>query len=226
MGAIPQRAKRSLRRGSRIHPAFQPELLELASPPVYFGSSGDRISSRLDLESAEAAAAPWVLCVDYDQAGFRGVDAETGPLGRAVRGSKQFHIAEPWLAAGYRVHISRGVSNHLYAGWTGSLKGLIGLLSRLPHRSDLVVQGLPKIGLGGGPDAYCEVRDVGLIVAGADEVSVDLTALRHAGIPGHPWTFNHPIHGALQFGGGSMCWDEIRTATPAARRGASYNNSA
>jgi hypothetical protein len=102
----------------------------------------------------------------------------------------------------------------------------IGLLSRLPHPSDLVVQGLPKIGLGGGPDAYCEVRDVGLVVAGTDEASVDLIALRHAGIPGNPWAFNHPIHGALQFGRGPMCWDEIRTAAPSSRRAASYNSSA
>jgi hypothetical protein len=86
----------------------------------------------------------------------------------------------------------------------------IGLLSRLPHQADLVVQSLPKIGLGGGPDAYFDVRDVGVVVAGTDEISVDLVALREAGVEGNPWAYNHPIHGALQFGSGPMCWDEIR----------------
>jgi hypothetical protein len=351
--------------------------LERAAPAVYFGSSDDRISSARDLESAEAAASPWVVCVDYDQAGFRDVEPGVGPLGRAIWGSNQFHVAEPWIRADYRVHISRGVSNHLFAGWTGSLKGLvglhalgarpadlgmkqrgespldtltavmrtgaftgllavragipdfsrvaslcddpecraanqrcvtswnemsslaagrevwakgaltieeelrrdqsagvadievmakmrrsasallaeaervapgfrrslwqgvgdgtraflltmwkmrellpavmrdeslglrIGLLSRLPYRADLVVQGLPKIGLGGGPDAYFDVRDVGIVVAGTDEISVDLTALRYARVPGNPWAFNHPIHGSLQFGWGPICRDEI-----------------
>src|SRR5262249_40544374 len=69
----------------------------------------------------------------------------------------------------------------------------IGLLSRLPYQADLVVQSLPKIGLGGGPDAYFDVRDVGVMVAGTDEVSVDLTAIRCAGVTGNPWQFNHPI---------------------------------
>jgi hypothetical protein len=86
----------------------------------------------------------------------------------------------------------------------------IGLLSRLPHQADLVVEGLPKIGIGGGPDAYFEVRDVGVVVAGADEITVDLVALREAGVEGNPWAYNHPIHGALQFGRGPMSWDEIR----------------
>jgi hypothetical protein len=89
----------------------------------------------------------------------------------------------------------------------------IGLLSRLPYQADLVVQGLPKIGLGGGPDAYFDVRDAGIVVAGTDEISVDLTAIREAGIDGNPWSFNHPIHGALQFGRGPMCWEEIRNVS-------------
>ncbi|HET8547993.1 MAG TPA: hypothetical protein VFL57_08315, partial [Bryobacteraceae bacterium] len=101
--------------------------LEQASPPVYFGSSDDRVSSARDLEAAEAAASPWVACVDYDQAGFSAVEPKVGPLGRAIWGTNQFHIAEPWVKADYRVHVSRGVSTHLFAGWTGSLKGLIGL---------------------------------------------------------------------------------------------------
>lgn len=94
----------------------------------------------------------------------------------------------------------------------------IGLLSRLPYRADLVVQGLPKIGLGGGPDAYFEARDVGIVVAGTDEISGDLTALRYAGVPGNPWAFNHPIHGALQFGSGPICWDEIRDVSSVSTR--------
>jgi hypothetical protein len=320
-----------------------------------------------------------VTCVDYNDAGFVAVDSDAGPLGRALWGSKQFHVAAPWIAAAHRVHISRGVSTHVYAGWTGALKGLvglhalgarpadrgmrergespldvltavmqagsftglfearagisgfarlvsdindpqcraafeqsvtswnelsgypaarsiwakgaaaleadlrrdqaagvpdpelmakmrrgtvvllaeaeraapgfrvklgqavgdgtraffltmwnmrhllpaamrdesmgmrIGLLTCLRQRSDLVIQGLPKIGLGGGPDAYFEARDVGAIIAGTDEISVDLTALRIAGLSGHPWAFNHPIYGAVQFSGGPINWRQIRT---------------
>jgi len=354
------------------------EFLAKASPPVFFGSAEDRVSSPRDLEAVEAAARPWVVCVDYDETGFRTVEPDLGPLGQAVWGTREFQIAEPWASADYRVHVSRGVSNHLFAGWTGALKGLvglhalglrpgdqgmnqrgespldvlsavmqaggftglparragvsdfaglaarcdnaecrsavqqsakqwqdlssfasgrkiwaagaaaleaelrklraegtsetvlmakmrqrtrailedaereapgfraslwqgvsdgtrafiltmwrlrdhlpdamrdermglrIGLLSRLPHQADLVVQGLPKIGLGGGPDAYFEVRDAGIVVAGTDEISVDLIAIQEAGIGGNPWAFNHPVHGALQFGRGPMCWEEVR----------------
>src|SRR5262249_3235004 len=100
---------------------------ERLSPPVYFGSSEDRISSPRDLEAAEAAASPRVTCVDYDRAGFRKVAPEFGPLAAAVWGTNLFQIAEPWAAADYRVHVTRGVSNHLFAGWTGALKGLVGL---------------------------------------------------------------------------------------------------
>jgi hypothetical protein len=89
----------------------------------------------------------------------------------------------------------------------------IGLLARLPCQADLVIQGLPKVGLGGGPDAYFEVRDVGIVLAGTDEISVDLAAIRRAGVPGNPWAFNHPIHAALQFGRGPICWEQIRTLT-------------
>ena len=94
-----------------------------------------------------------------------------------------------------------------------------GLLARLPYQADLVVQGLPKIGLGGGPDAYFEVRDAGVLVAGTDEIGVDLTAIRMAGVPGNPWAFNHPIHGALQFGRGPMSWEEIRVVSREAAHG-------
>lgn len=363
--------------GTGREPLFKLLALEQGSPPVYLGSRQDVDSTQQDLERVERAAAPWVRCVDYDVEGFRAIDPGLGPLATAVWGGRQFHVAEPWVAAHYRVHLTRGASNHVFAGWTGSLKGLvglhalggrpadlgmvqrgtnplelltavmrsggitgmfaarggvagypilaaasedsrclaataqsteswnalaqfaagrevwtkgvneldaelradqaaglppielmakmrrvaanllaradlaspgfrdslwqgvadgtiaflltmwrirnlipevmrderlglrIGLLSRLPYQADLVVQGLPKIGLGGGPDAYFEARDVGIVVAGTDEISVDLTALRHAGVAGNPWAFNHPIHGALQFDRGPMCWEEI-----------------
>lgn len=355
---------------------------ESATPAVYFGSHDGHAGSAEERARMEAAAAPWVICVDYDQAGFRAIEPNIGPLGQAIWGSKRFHIAEPWAAADYRVHVTRGVSTHLFAGWTGALKGLIGLhalggrpgdhgmrmrgesafeilnailasgsftglfarragvdgfaalaagctdescrqwldrcesswsevvrlgagrsvwaagaaglnaelwrdreagrgeielmakmrhrgavlleqaeqaspgfrralwqgvadgtraflltmwrlrdhlpagmrdermglriglLSQLPQQADLVVQSLPKIGIGGGPDAYFEVRDCGVVVAGSDEMSVDLGALRAAGIPGNPWAFHHPLHGALQFGRGPMSWEDIRTLTP------------
>jgi hypothetical protein len=357
--------------------------LERAGSPVFFGSQDDRVSSPEDLAEVEAVAAPWVVCVDYDVAGFRAIQPDFGPLARAIWGSNHFHVAESWVTADYRVHVTRAASNHAFAGWTGSLKGLIGLhalggrpadlgmrmrggsplqvlaavmqsasftglfatrfglpdfesfaarctdadclsaiergrqswseierfsagrdiwkrgatalaaeldreheagaseieimakmrrrtaallveceqaspgfraslwqgvidgtraflltswrlrdlvpaemrdermgmriglLSRLPHQADLVVQAMPKIGLGGGPDAYFEVRDVGVIVAGTDEMSVDLMAIREAGVPGNPWAFAHPIHGALQFGRGPMSWDEIRVVSAA-----------
>mgnify|MGYP001250921714 CR=1 FL=1 len=352
--------------------------LEQMQPPVYVGSLEDRLTTLEELGEAEAAASPWVVCVDYDVTGFRTVTPDLGPLGRAVHGSSRFHVAEPWAAADYRVHVSRSASNHLFAGWTGALKGLIGLhalgcrpgdvgmrergqspldvllavmhsasftgllsaragvmdfsrllsdcedmdcraagekslqswsrlmefaagraiwaegalaldkelreakatgipdmdimarmrrataelveraeraspgfraalvqgvgdgtraflltmwrmrdliplamrdasmgqriglLSHLPYQADLVVQGMAKIGLGGGPDAYFEVRDVGVVVAGTDEMAVDLAALRAAGVPGNPWEYNYPIGAALQFGRGPMCWEEIR----------------
>jgi hypothetical protein len=128
-------------------------------------------------------------------------------------------------APGFRASLWQGVADgtraflltlwkmreHLPAVMRDERMGMrIGLLSRLPHQSDLVVQGLPKIGLGGGPDAYFEVNDVGIVVAGTDEVSVDVTAIRHAGVPGNPWAFNHPVHGAVQFGHGPIAYDEIR----------------
>ena len=102
-------------------------LLEQASSPAYFGSSGDRVSSPADREAAEAAASRWVVCVDYDRTGHRALDPELGPLAHAIWGSNLFHIAEPWAAADYRVHVTRGASTHLFAGWTGALKGLVGL---------------------------------------------------------------------------------------------------
>lgn len=60
--------------------------------------------------------------------------------------------------------------------------------------------------------AFASLRALrGFAVAGSDEISVDLAAIRRAGIPGNPWAFNHPIHAALQFGRGPICWDQIRT---------------
>jgi hypothetical protein len=88
----------------------------------------------------------------------------------------------------------------------------IGLLASVPMQADLVVQGLPKIGTEGGPDAYRVVRDTGLVVGGTDEVTVDIVALRNANVPGNPWSFNWPIHGAVQFGRGPAVLDEIRLA--------------
>lgn len=358
--------------------------LEQASRPAYLGAVDDRRSTPDQIAAIEKAAAPWVLCVDYDVAGYRAIEPDLGPLGRAVRGASPFHVAAPWVDADYRVHISRSASTHLFAGWTGALKGLIGLhglggrpgdmgmkirgenpldvltavmhsgaftglfasragipdfsrllsecqdsdclsacrrseeswnnltrlaagrriwaegatalekelrrdqsggapdieimakmrreatalllraeaaspgfreamlqgvadgtraflltlwnmrealpremrdesmgqriglLSRLPHQADLVVQGAAKVGIGGGPDAYTTVKDVGIVVAGTDEISVDLAVLRAAGIPGCPWEYNHPIRGALQFGRGPMSWEEIHHASLAA----------
>jgi hypothetical protein len=367
------------RGGARASAALEKlEALERATPPVFLGSSQDRVTSAEERAAVEEAAAEWVTCVDYDEAGYREIEPAFGPLAQAIWGTSRFQVAEPWVSADYRVHVTRGVSTHVFAGWTGALKGLvglhalggrpadrgmqelglspldvlgpvmragsftglfaaragvrdfdrlaancgdgrclnlisqanrswgalsrfaegraiwkegvekleaelrraeaagematavmlamrrgttallarceqaspgfrasmeqgvvdgtkaflltawrvrdlipatmrdermgmrIGLLSRLPHQADLVVEGLPKIGIGGGPDAYFEVRDVGVVVAGADEITVDLVALREAGVEGNPWAYNHPIHGALQFGRGPMSWDEIR----------------
>jgi hypothetical protein len=54
---------------------------------------------------------------------------------------------------------------------------------------------------------------VGVVVAGTDEIAVDVTAIRLAGVPGNPWSFNHPVFGALQFGRGPMSSSEIRQLT-------------
>jgi hypothetical protein len=300
-----------------------------------------------------------VQCVDFDATGFVPVRTALGPLGLAVWGTRDFHVARPWVEADLRVHVTRGASTHLFAGWTGSLKGLIGLhalglrpadqglnelgmsaldmlgvmmqlsgfngilgvksqvevaestdtwkrlsllkgwghwtaqtlalqeelrsklrngtpetavmaemrrrtrsilddadrqspgfrdavwaavaegtrsgllatwrirnlipptmrdermgmriglLAQLPMQAELVVQGLPKIGIGGGPDAYETVRDVGVVVAGTNQAAVDLAALRAAAVEGNPWEYNHPLFGAVQFGGAPALWDEI-----------------
>ena len=352
------------------------------SDGTFLGSPSDRRSAAADRAAIEAFAAPVVRCVDYDDEGFVPVEPALGPLGLAVWGTRQFRVARPWVEAGYRVHVTRGASTHLFAGWTGALKGLIGLhalglrpgdqgmnqrgesaldllaammhlsgyggilarrsgianlwelaaqrpqesgpllqsrsrwdslgrvqmlkagwmhweksaweleselrqdlrsgtpeteimarmrvrtraileeadrrspgfraalwaavaegthagllfawrirnllpremrddrmgmriglLSHVPYQADLVVQGLPKIGIGGGPDAYERVREVGIVVAATDEISCDLVALRAAQVPGNPWAYNHPIYGALQFGRGPALWEEIRMST-------------
>jgi len=359
--------------------------LESMSVPAFFGSAADRVTSAGDVERVEAIVAPWVRCVDYDETGFVPVRPDLSPLGLAVWGTRDFEIARPWVEADHRVHVTRGCSTHLFAGWTGSLKGLIGLhalglrpgdqgmnergetaldllsammhlsgfsgviarrsgvhnlselasqdsalgsravnsetmwkdfstrmgltagwkswvdgtfaleaelrqelragqsevqvlakmrrrtreilqaadrrspgfrdalwaavaggtrsglltawkfrsllpatmrdermgmriglLAQLPLQAELIVQGLPKIGTGGGPDAYESVRDVGIVVAGTDEVAVDLVALRSASVPGNPWAYNYPIYGALQFGRGPALWEEIKVAPPSA----------
>jgi hypothetical protein len=94
---------------------------------VFFGSKDDKVSTPADLAAAEQAAQKYVTCVDYDKAGFVKVDPELGPLGLSAWGTKDFQIAKPWAEADYRVHVPRGLSTHLLAGWTGSQKGLIGL---------------------------------------------------------------------------------------------------
>ncbi len=362
---------------ARRHLALLREL-ENGSKPAYLGSPADSRSTAADLESIERLAAVCLRCVDFDEEGFVPRKPNLGPLGLAVWGTSEFHLARPWADAAWRVHLTRGVSTHLFAGWTGALKGLIGLhalglrpadqgmnqrgespldvllgvmhmggawggmarrsgvhavrelmgeggpvrqsreraaacweglrqqkefhrgwviwekgalelekqlrrglregvtevevmarmrvrsrellaeaesaspgfraalwnavhegtrdflvntwkvrqllpremrdermglriglLAQLPFRSDLVVESLPKIGIGGGPDAYDEVRDAGIIAAGTDEASVDLVALERAGVPGNPWAYHFPVHGALQFGAGPARWEEI-----------------
>jgi hypothetical protein len=351
--------------------------LESATPPVFFASPADRVTSLAEVAQAESLAGPWVRCVDYDEDGFVAVRTDLGPLGLSLWGGRDFQVARSWVEADHRVHVTRGCSTHLFAGWTGSLKGLVGLhalglrpadqglnelgqspldllsammhlsgfngivgtkagvgdlrqhlpkdaeslvaksrdlwqrlsragkllegwkhwigattalerelradlkngndepavmakmrrltrsvldeadrrspgfrdalwaavydgtrsgllgawrvrsiipsnlrdarmgmrigvLTHLPMQAELVVQGLPKIGIGGGPDAYELVHDAGVLVAGTDEISVDLAALRAAGVPGNPWQYNWPIHGALQLGRGPALWEEIK----------------
>jgi hypothetical protein len=348
---------------------------------VYFGGKDDQVSSAADLTAAEAAAAKYVTCVDYDAAGYVSIDPKLGPLGQAAWGAREFQVAKPWVEADYRVHVARGASNHFLANWTGATKGLIGLhafglrpadqganklgvhpidalplltqnsgmlavfqrrtgvtdvvnrimssgdpklvsafravqakwdglhgnarawgamsdelralharlkkdqaagmsepelmekmrlgvraalesadkvapgfkqmywdttheatrvamvagwrirgvapdeisderlgariglLASLPYQSDLVIQTQPKVGLGGGPDAYGEVKDVGVIIAGTDEASTDAMAWRRAGRKDSLWEENYPVHAALRYGRGPMHHDEVRDAT-------------
>jgi hypothetical protein len=348
---------------------------------VYFGSKDDKVSTPQDLRAAEEAAKKYVACVDYDREGYKSVDPKLGPLGLAAWGTREFKIAKPWAEADFRVHVSRGASTHLLAGWTGATKGLIGLhafglrpvdqgmnkrgedglaafsaltqitgfaavfasrsglkdvlariagsnddglkralkevearwnglresgrawktyaegsaaltaelkrdraagmseadimdkmrwrtrdlldradreapgfrqglwdivhagtrvaltaaasfrgaipneikdeqagariglLTALPYQSDLVIQTQPKIGEGGGPDAYRNVRDVGVIIAGTDEASTDAVAWKRAGRTDNVWEANYPVHAALRYGRGPMHHDEIRDVT-------------
>lgn len=345
---------------------------------VFFGGKDDKTSTPVDLASAEKAAAKYVVPVDYDKAGYVKVDPKLGPIGLASWGTREFQIARPWAEADYRVHVARGASTHLLAGWTGATKGLIGLhafglrpvdqgmdkrgenplaafrgltqitgfaaifanrtgasellakvaasgdpkliaemkscqakweglqkntaawstfsretnaiadeaekalksgaphpevmervrlrtrealdsadravpgfrqafwdaahagtrflfvaarnfrglipaeikdadvgrriglLSQLPYQSDLVIQSQPKMGEGGGPDAYHEVRDVGVIIAGTNERDTDAAAWRAAGKRENLWELNYPVHSAVLFGRGPMHHDEIR----------------
>jgi hypothetical protein len=348
------------------------------SKGVFFGSKDDKVSTPADLKSVEDAASKYVLCVDYDKAGFTRVDPQLGPIGLAAWGAKDFNMAKPWVEADYRVHVARGLSTHILAGWTGSAKGLIGLhafgtrpadqgadkmgqsmvdtlplltqlggfgamfqhrsglsdavarvaasgdpallgamnkakgkvealasrgaayvtyskevkalaaelkrdeaagmpqgevldkmrwrtrelldkadkaspgfrqatwdasneathfgmialshfralipgelkdekmgmriglLTQLPYPSDLVIKSQPKMGEGGGPDAYAKVTDVGVVIAGTDEASTDAAAWKAAGKTENLWTTNHPLHAALIFGRGPMHLDEIK----------------
>jgi hypothetical protein len=345
---------------------------------VFFGSKDDALSTPADLAFAEQAAREYVKVVDFDAEGYTKVDPKLGPIGLAAWGSREFRMSKPWVEADFRVHVARGVSTHLLAGWTGSLKGLIGLhgfgrrpvdrgmaergdsmtavlpaltqvggfmavFSRraaLPHfvekvsalgdpelskglaelearwkqlqqtvgawgifekgtllladelkadeaagmdgvelaakmrsrtravldqadraapgfrqglfdaihagtrfalvaaarfrnlippeirdeavgnriglltvpayRSDLVVQAQPKLGEIGGPDAYGKVSDVGIIVAGTDEASVDVTSWERSGLRENIFRVNHPVHAALRYAHGPMSQDEVK----------------
>jgi hypothetical protein len=86
----------------------------------------------------------------------------------------------------------------------------IGLLTHLPYQSDLVVQSQAKIGVGGGPDAYREVRDVGHVAVGTDEASLDMIAWQEAKQPGNMFELNFPLLWAARFGNAPMHMDEIR----------------
>jgi hypothetical protein len=353
---------------------------------VYFGSKDDRVSTPADLKAAEAAAAKYVTCVDYDKEGYVSVDPELGPLGQAAWGTREFRMAKPWVEADYRIHVARGASNHTLANWTGATKGLIGLhefglrpadqsanrlgqhplealslisqaggmaavfeqrtglknvlekiatsgdpalrqglqaaeakfeglrgnvaawkvyqdgakrlqdelkrdrksgmpegqvfakmrdgmravledadkvapgfkqglwdathqatrvmmtagwafrglipqamrdasvgdrigvLTALPYRSDLVIQSQPKIGEGGGPDAYRTVKDVGVIIAATDEGTADAMAWKAAGKKENMYAENYPVHAALRYGRGPMAVDEVRNVTGAGGR--------
>lgn len=354
------------------------KIVAVENKGVFFGSKDDKTSTPADLKAVEDAASTYVLCVDYDKAGFARVDPQLGPIGMAAWGAKDFNMAKPWVEADFRVHVARGTSTHILAGWTGSVKGLIGLhafgtrpadqgadkmgqnmvdtlplltqlggfgaifqhrsglrdavaraaasndpglkgalehakgkwdaladrgaawatyssesrklatelkadqaagmsqgevtdkmrwrtreileradkaspgfkqavwdasqeatrfgmvalshfralipgelkdesmgmriglLTQLPYPSDLVIKSQPKIGEGGGPDAYANVRDVGVVIAGTDEAATDAAAWKAAGKTENLWSVNHPVHSALMFGRGPMHMDEIK----------------
>jgi hypothetical protein len=351
---------------------------------VYFGSKDDDVTTNADEIRVEAACKDYVRPVDYDAVGYVPVDPGLGPFGLAAWGTREFHIARPWVDkkdggwADYRVHVTRGLSNHMLAKWTGALKGLIGLhafglrpvdqsmeqrgesaldffrflsagsvfsifqkrtgmpdivdkiramadpdlaeahrrceekwdhvrgnvkawgifqretkhlqkdlerkkeggateveianemrwrtrdilkkaevegrapgfaqalwdtvhdatrialragwsfrgvlpaegrdervgqriglLTALPYASDLVIQGQPKIGLEGGPDAYRKVLDTGFISVGTDEASVDAVSWKRSGIEAHMWSDNFPLYSAQLYGRAPMHLDEI-----------------
>ena len=345
---------------------------------VFFGSKDDKVSTPADLAAAEKAASRVVEVIDYDKAGFVKVEPELGPIGLAAHGTREFMMAKPWVEADFRVHATRGLSNHILANYTGAQKGLIGLhatglrpldqgqdkrgnnpidvmnmitrttapgtlfsmrsgtdpklfdkmkalgnkeldaawagaegkwaalqgrkgaygdfkkeidalqkslneqrdagvdpvtlidrmrsgirealekadakspgfkqefwdtahastrvvlragwelrklipeeirdeeigariglLSQLPYQSDLVVQTQPKIGEGGGPDAYQHVRDVGAVIVGTHESATDALAWELAGKQGSMWTENYPARFGVMFGVGAMHPDEI-----------------
>jgi hypothetical protein len=86
----------------------------------------------------------------------------------------------------------------------------IGLLSQLPYQSDLVIQTQPKIGEGGGPDAYQHVKDVGAIIAGTSEAATDALAWKLANQDGNRFNKNFPAWYGLVYGAGPMHDDEIQ----------------
>jgi hypothetical protein len=85
----------------------------------------------------------------------------------------------------------------------------IGLLAKLPYPSDLVVLSQPKIGEGGGPDAYRHVRDAGFVVAATDEPTADAVAWQKTRPGENLWAQNYPVANALRYGMGPMAPDEI-----------------
>jgi hypothetical protein len=359
--------------GSTLAQSALSKLMAVENSGVYLGSKDDKLSKPEDLAMIENAAKPYVTVIDYDAAGFVPVTPDLPVHGTALWGTKEFHIAKPWVEADFRVHVARGLSTHTLAEWTGAQKGLIGLhgfglrpadqsgdkigqdpidlfkllggstgflamfarrqglpsalkalfdhgeglghkqkweqlmadpkaghyfraetekladelkadkaggmhevqvfdkmrartrvileeadkrspgfkqhlwdeaheatrfamqnfarepirqvipeqsrdeaigsriglLTVLPYQSDLVVQSQAKIGLGGGPDAYRDVRDVGHVAVGTHEAALDALAWAAAKQPGDKWAENWPALWGTRLGNGPMSTSEI-----------------
>lgn len=132
---------------SKNEPGAKEALVKITaaeSRGVYFGSKDDKVSTPADLAAVEKAAAKYVKVVDFDKEGFDTVEPNLGPAGMAAWGTNEFNIAKPWAEADYRVHVARGTSTHLLAGWTGSVKGLIGLHAFGLRPAD---QGMKRLGV-------------------------------------------------------------------------------
>jgi hypothetical protein len=89
----------------------------------------------------------------------------------------------------------------------------IGLLTKMPMQSDFVVQTQAKVGLGGGPDAYHEVRDVGVITMGTDEASVDISTWKElekrGAVQKNVYEDNFPIWASVMHGVGPAYREQI-----------------